>query len=230
MAAAGRRRASASRWPSALLAMLGLHFAIEAFISPARGAPRAPSKATMRVKVFDIPVPDFFKNDEEDIAPEQNTEEAAQVDETTGSSVVEVQMPLGIEFEERQGGDIYIKTVAEDSDAWAQGVRPGIQLVEISATFGDEMWNTRGVGMKQFTTVVNSRFGGSIKLALQTGAEKKGILSSFLDGFSSGSSAKKDAPAKESKEDAEQRVRSLADEFEREEAKLETKEMWNPFR
>lgn len=218
MAGAGRHRASASRWPSALFAMLGLHFAIEAFVSPVRGAPRAPSKATMRVKVFDL-VPSFFSKDEEDSAPEQSTED----------EVVEVQMPLGIEFEERQGGDIYIKSVAEDSDAWAQGVRSGIQLVEISATFGDEMWNTRGVGMTQFTTVVNSRFGGSIKLALLQTGEEKGILSSFLDGFS-GSAKKEEAPAQESKESAEQRQRSLAEEFEREEAVLEGKEMWNPFR
>eukprot|EP00930_Biecheleria_cincta_P074168 TRINITY_DN61373_c0_g1_i1.p2 TRINITY_DN61373_c0_g1~~TRINITY_DN61373_c0_g1_i1.p2 ORF type:complete len:252 (+),score=57.46 TRINITY_DN61373_c0_g1_i1:71-757(+) len=228
MAAAGRSRASASRWPSALLAMLGLHFSIEAFVSPARVHPRAPSRTAMRVKVFDIPIPAFFSNDEEDSAPAQST--GGRVDEKTGSRVVEVQMPLAVEFEERQGGDIFIKTVAEDSDAWAQGVRPDTQLVEVSATFGDEMWNTRGVGMKQFTTVVNSRFGGTIKLALKSGEEKKNILSNFLDGFSSGSKKQEEAAPKESKEDFEQRQRNLLIEFEREEARLADKDMWNPFR
>ena len=78
----------------------------------------------------------------QDPDPEEAGTKASR-DADDPSRVVEVTIPLGIDFEERDGGDIYIKSVDKSSDAYAQGIRPGAQLVMISATFGDEMWNTR---------------------------------------------------------------------------------------
>merc|ERR1719382_551889 len=115
---------------------------------------------------------------------------------------------------------IYIKDVDSDSDAYAQGVRPGAQLVMVSATFGDEMWNARNVGMTQFQTVVKSRFGSTMKLALEK--EDKG----FLDGLF-GFGAKQ-----ETEEDAVKKEQELSSIFEQEEAKLAGKggNMWDVFR
>jgi len=127
-------------------------------------------------------------------------------------------MPLGIDFEERDGGDIYIRGVDESSDAWSQGVRPGSQLVMVSATFGDEMWNARKVGMTQFMTVVNSRFGSTMKLALEK--EDSNILSSFFDAL---------APKEKTEADLK-KEKDLASVFDEEERKLDGKSMWNPFR
>ncbi|CAE7153182.1 unnamed protein product [Symbiodinium pilosum] len=133
-------------------------------------------------------------------------------------------MPLGVDFEERTGGDIYIKEVDKSSDAWAQGVRPGAQLVMISATFGDEMWNTQGVGMTQFLTVLNSRFGSSMKLALAK--EDQNVLSAFLDAFKGKASESQGSPQEE-----ERKQQNLEAIFDEEEEKLQNGGgMWNPFR
>ncbi len=134
------------------------------------------------------------------------------------SRTVEVSMPLGIEFEEKDGGDIYIKSVDKSSDAYAQGVRPGAQLVMISATFGDEMWNTRNVGLTQFFTVLNSRFGSTMKLALEK--EDQNVLAAFMDAF-------KPAPPPEVDEKKQADLEAMFDE---EEEKLKKSPgLWNPF-
>merc|ERR1712039_988569 len=135
---------------------------------------------------------------------------------SAGERLVECQLPLGIEFEEKDGGDIYIKSVEQDTDAWEQGVRPGAQLTMVSATFGDEMWSARKVGMTQFMQTLNSRFGSTISLAL----EKENILQNLFAAY---------APKPETKDDKKKKA-NMADAFEREEAKLQDKGMWNPFR
>jgi len=135
------------------------------------------------------------------------------------SRVVEVDLPLGVEFEEKEEGNVYVKTVDERSDAFAQGVRPGAQLVMVSATFGDEMWPTRGVGMTQLGTVIRSRFGSTIKLALEK--EDRNLLQSFFEQFQS---------KPQEKEVSADKQAALMDEFERAEKGLEDKNYWNPFR
>lgn len=133
--------------------------------------------------------------------------------------IVECNMPLGIQFEERAKGDIYIKDVDQNSDAWDQGVRPGAQLTFVSATFGDEMWNTKGVGMTQFMTVLRSRFGSTIKIALEK--ENKSLLGDFF--ASLGGSQEKTKKTTKSQEE-------LMAEFESTEKDLGNKQFWNPFR
>eukprot|EP00931_Biecheleriopsis_adriatica_P010484 TRINITY_DN111557_c1_g1_i1.p1 TRINITY_DN111557_c1_g1~~TRINITY_DN111557_c1_g1_i1.p1 ORF type:complete len:226 (-),score=81.30 TRINITY_DN111557_c1_g1_i1:85-762(-) len=206
----------------AALALLGLRSAWEVFVPTS--TTRTPSKIARRFNVLDIKWPKMPEyrgagNDPEE-EKEENTD-AAGDDLEDGTRVVEVSMPLGIDFEEKGGGDIYIKAVEKSSDAWAQGVRPGAQLVSVSATFGDEMWNTRNVGLTQFSTVINSRFGSTMKLALQK--EDQNVISAFMEAFTS----KKEA---ETEEQAAAKQASLEAEFERTEKDLEKKEMWNPFR
>ena len=48
-------------------------------------------------------------------------------------------MPLGIEFEERSGGDIYIKSVEKSSDAYAQGARSPGDVKETSQDLSSEI-------------------------------------------------------------------------------------------
>jgi len=132
---------------------------------------------------------------------------------------VECSLPLGVEFEERDGGDIYIKSVEHGTDAWEHGVRPGAHLTMVSATFGDEMWTTRKVGMSQFMTVLNSRFGATISLALEQ--EDQRVLQTIY--------AAETHRQHKAKEDRK-REASMAGAFEREEAKLQNKGMWNLLR
>jgi hypothetical protein len=178
------------------------------------------SRLPARVNIFDFNLPTV--GGEQLIDEEIGTKSQREADERT-SRLVECGLPLGITFEEKDGGDIYIKTVDESSDAYFQGVRPGAQLVLVSATFGDEMWNTKKVGMTQFQTVLNSRFGNTVKLALEK--ENKNEAGGFWEQFA----PKKPQTETEKKQEA-QRNANMAATFEEEEAKLADKNFWNPFR
>jgi hypothetical protein len=135
---------------------------------------------------------------------------------------VECSLPLGIEFKERDGGDIYVAAVEKGTDAWEQGVRPGVHVTMVSATFGAEMWTTRKVGMTQFLQVLNSRFGSSIALALER--EDQSVLRNLR--FAT------EAAHHRRRGEADEVARRNADMlhvFEREEASLQQKTSWNPF-
>jgi hypothetical protein len=172
------------------------------------------------VNIFDFNMPSV--GGQELIKEEVGTKSQREADEST-SRLVECGLPLGIKFEEKDGGDIYIKEVDETSDAYSQGVRPGSQLVMVSATFGDEMWNTKKVGMTQFMTVLGSRFGSTVRLALEK--ENKQAAGGFWDSFA----PKKPQTEAEKKEEAAKKA-NMAATFEEEEAKLADKNFWNPFR
>jgi hypothetical protein len=192
-----------------------------AFLLGPRPAPGRGSSAVARqVNIFEgFSLPDTQGNEPSGESSWDGARSAREADDS-GGRIVECGMPLGVEFEERGKGDIYVKAVDESSDAWSQGVRPGAQLTFISATFGDEMWNTKGVGMTQFMTVLKSRFGSTISLKLEK--EKQ----DFLQGFFAALQPKKDAEAEKNKKSQEE----LIAEFEAGEKDLEGKSFWNPFR
>jgi len=186
-------------------------------LGPAPAPGRGNSAVARQVNIFEgFSLPDTQGNEP---SGESSWDGARSAREAEGGEgrIVECGMPLGVEFEERGKGDIFIKEVDKASDAWAQGVRAGAQLTFISATFGDEMWNTRGVGMTQFITVLRSRFGSTIQLKLEN--EKK----DFLEGFLQSLQPKKDPKKQKSQE-------QLQAEFEKGEQDLEGKSFWNPFR
>lgn len=217
MAAFPRRRSTtAAMLAVALLAAVCCHTVLQAFVGSSAAAPKASTRVPMRVNIFDG-LPKFPAIGGEQDPDEVGTRSARAADEST-SRVVEVNMPLGIEFEERDGGDIFLKSVDPASDAYDQGVRAGAQVVMVSATFGDEMWNARKVGMTQLMTVVNSRFGATMKLALEK--EDKNFLSGFMEAFK---------PPPMSSEEQAKKEKQLSSVFEEEEAKLQKKEFWNPF-
>mmetsp|Transcript_135393 Transcript_135393/g.377146 ORF Transcript_135393/g.377146 Transcript_135393/m.377146 type:complete len:225 (-) Transcript_135393:84-758(-) len=215
-----RRHSMVTAVAVVLLAVASCRSVFNAFVgtTPAavgKGVARVP----LRVNIFDG-LPKFPSLGGEELNPDEvGTRSQRMADEST-SRLVEVNMPLGLDFEERDGGDIYIKSVDPSSDAFEQGVRPGAQLVMVSATFGDEMWNARKVGMTQFMTVVNSRFGATMKLALEK--EDKNILSEWMEAAF--------PKPKLSEEEQRKKAADLANEFEQEEAKLSDKNFWNPFR
>jgi len=189
--------------------------ALDFALAGAAAGARAPSQVQRRYSIFDgINLPSVG-------GPEQDPDEVgtrSQREVDSGARLVECSLPLGIEFEEKDGGDIYIKNVEQGTDAWEQGVRPGAHLTMLSATFGDEMWSARKVGMTQFYQTLNSRFGNTISLALEK--ENQNVLSSFFASF---------APKPETEEDKKRKA-NMGDVFEREEAKLQDKSFWNPFR
>ena len=49
-----------------------------------------------------------------------------------------------------------------------------------SATFGGEMWSTRGVGLDRVTRAIQVRSGQTVTLVVQSKAEQKSILSNLF--------------------------------------------------
>mmetsp|Transcript_71038 Transcript_71038/g.186255 ORF Transcript_71038/g.186255 Transcript_71038/m.186255 type:complete len:223 (-) Transcript_71038:198-866(-) len=212
------RRPRRSLLAAAALGAVCLNSALEGAFSltgkAAQPAARAATSRTqMQYNLFELPNFGGEKFDEEEASTR-----SARVADTANSRLVEVYLPLGINFEERNGGDIYIKDVDPESDAYDQGVRGGAQLVMVSATFGDEMWNAKKVGMTQFMTVLNSRFGSTIQLALEK--EDSNFIQSFFASLVPKNSPKADA-AKQA---------SMKSVFQQEEEKLREKNFWSPFR
>jgi len=217
--AASRRSSNGSAVAVVFLAFVGWHAVFVAFVggSPKTTASRVPA----RVNIFgDFNLPSIGG---QDVDKEELGTRSARVADEANSRVVECALPLGLKFEEKDGGDIYIKAVDESSDAYFQGIRPGAQVVMVSNTFGDEMLSTKNVRMTQFLQVLQSRFGNTVRLALEK--ENKQAASNFWEQFA----PKKPQTEAEKKQEA-QRNANMAATFEEEEAKLADKNFWNPFR
>ena len=52
-------------------------------------------------------------------------------------------------------------------------VKEGDIITMCSATFGDDMWSTRGVGLTRVLAAIRVRAGGTVKLVLESPAESK---------------------------------------------------------
>mmetsp|Transcript_19873 Transcript_19873/g.67316 ORF Transcript_19873/g.67316 Transcript_19873/m.67316 type:complete len:200 (-) Transcript_19873:201-800(-) len=101
---------------------------------------------------------------------------------SAGDRVVELNMPLGLDLEEDESGNVYVAKVRPGSNAAKSGaVFKGDIIAMCSATFGDEMWNTRGVGLARVTSTIQIRAGGDIKLVLEGTAEAEKKRARALD-------------------------------------------------
>jgi len=218
MAATSRRSSTGSVLAAVLLAAASCQALLTTFVGGlhAAAAPRVPA----RVNIFDFNLPTVGGSE---LNPDEVGSKSQREADEKNTRLVEISLPLGIRFEEKNGGDIFVQAVDESSDAYAQGIRPGCQVAMVSATFGDEMWQAEKVGMTQYMNVINSRFGNTIKLALK--GEDKNFLGGFLDQF------KPKKPLTEAeKQEAAKKQKKMSSVFEEEEAKLADKNFWNPFR
>eukprot|EP00933_Yihiella_yeosuensis_P023562 TRINITY_DN18353_c0_g2_i1.p1 TRINITY_DN18353_c0_g2~~TRINITY_DN18353_c0_g2_i1.p1 ORF type:complete len:215 (+),score=42.60 TRINITY_DN18353_c0_g2_i1:118-762(+) len=213
--ASSRRSRLVPAMGALLLSALSVRSVIEAFANVSQTPSSRSSRTSLRVNLFD-----GFQKAVRDANEKMSG--APIMDDATPPRIVEVELPLGVEFEERDGGDIYVQEVDPSSNAYAQGVRKGAQLVKMSATFGDEMWSTRKVGMMQFQTVLDSRFGNSIRMALTK--EDQNILRDLFDKIAKERGSGPDVDEEKAKMD------QLEAEFNKGERELDGKNMWNPFR
>lgn len=85
-----------------------------------------------------------------------------------GDRMVELRMPLGIELDEDKEGNVFVKKVEPNSRAAKTGmVFEGDYVVMVSATFGDDMWSARGVGLNRVLVTIKSRNSKPVKLVLE---------------------------------------------------------------
>lgn len=83
--------------------------------------------------------------------------------------VVELKRPLGIVLNEDDSGNVYVETVASRGNAARTGlVKEGDIVTMCSATFGDQLWSTRGVGLTRVLSAIRVRAGPTVKLVLES--------------------------------------------------------------
>mmetsp|Transcript_25293 Transcript_25293/g.81806 ORF Transcript_25293/g.81806 Transcript_25293/m.81806 type:complete len:212 (+) Transcript_25293:118-753(+) len=90
---------------------------------------------------------------------------------------VTIRKPLGLVLDENSSKDVYVKEVIKGGNADAMGaVKEGDIIAMCSATFGNDMWSTRGVGLGRVTRAIEVRSGQSVSLVVQSKREQKDFL------------------------------------------------------
>ncbi|CAM9833813.1 unnamed protein product, partial [Phaeothamnion confervicola] len=80
--------------------------------------------------------------------------------------------PLGLVLEEDGDRNVIVAEVRSGSNAAKSGkVKPGDKIAFVSATFGDEVWSARGVGLSRVQSAVKVRQGDYVTLVLESGKE-----------------------------------------------------------
>lgn len=88
--------------------------------------------------------------------------------------VVEIRQPLGLELDEDAQGNVYVKRVTKGGRADKTGkVFEGDIVAMVSATFGDDMWSARGVGLDRVVKSIQVRNTKPVKLALEARSEQE---------------------------------------------------------
>lgn len=82
---------------------------------------------------------------------------------------VVLQKPLGLVLEEGQDGMVFVAEIDRDGNAFDSGeVAEGDVVVAVSATFGEEVWSTRGVGLDRVLKSIRIRAGDFVTLVLES--------------------------------------------------------------
>jgi len=107
-------------------------------------------------------------NSDKDLMRFARQQRSAGVDDR----VVELKRPLGLVLNEDKQGNVYVETIAPRGNAARTGnVREGDLVTMCSATFGDQMWSTRGVGLTRVLSAIKVRSGNTVKLVFESTKE-----------------------------------------------------------
>jgi len=88
---------------------------------------------------------------------------------TSGDNLVEMKRPLGLVLNEDDDGNVYVETLAPKGNAARSGlVREGDIVTMCSATFGGQMWSTRGVGLTRVLAAIRVRAGPTVSLVFES--------------------------------------------------------------
>lgn len=87
---------------------------------------------------------------------------------------IEIKMPLGLELAEDKEGNVFVKSIEKGGRAEKTGkVFVGDIVAMASATFGDEMWSCRGVGLGRVLSTIKMRNTKPVKLVLEAADEQE---------------------------------------------------------
>jgi len=111
--------------------------------------------------------------------------------------VVELNRPLGLVLEEDEDGNVYVGAVAPKGNAARNGgVKPGDIVTMCSATFGDQMWTTRGAGLTRVLAAIRLRAGTTVKLVFESSRENATKAQSSSKAAAAADNARAKAQAK----------------------------------
>jgi len=131
---------------------------------------------------------------------------------SSGDNLVEMKRPLGLVLDEDENGNVFVQTVAPKGNAARSGlVKEGDIVTMCSATFGDQMWSTRGVGLSRVLTAIRVRTGPKVSLVFESTTQRK---------VKGAEVAKQAQAAKDARERAQGKRDDLMKEFDEDEKKL----------
>jgi len=91
-----------------------------------------------------------------------------------GDRMVELKMPLGMDLEEDENGNVYVKSIEKNGRAEKSGmIFVGDIVAMVSATFGDDMWSARGVGLDRVVSSIKVRNSKPVRLVLEAVNEQE---------------------------------------------------------
>lgn len=103
-------------------------------------------------------------NNDDDFMRWARQSRSAQADDV----VVQLIRPLGLVLAEDEYGNVFVETLAPKGNAARSGlVKEGDIVTMCSATFGDQMWSTRGVGLSRVLAAIRVR-SGPVKLVFES--------------------------------------------------------------
>merc|ERR1739842_30280 len=71
-------------------------------------------------------------------------------------------------------GNVYVETVAPRGNAARAGtIKEGDIVTMCSATFGDQMWSCRGVGLTRVLAAIRVRAGPTVSLVFESRSQRK---------------------------------------------------------
>lgn len=104
----------------------------------------------------------------------QDDEDRSRRKVQPGERAYNVKKPLGLVLEEAEDGMVFVADVDPKGNAARASrgdIRKGDILVAISATFGEEVWSTRGVGLPRVLKGIQVRFGDEVTLVFESPIE-----------------------------------------------------------
>jgi len=148
-------------------------------------------------------------NDDEDLMRESRSKRQAGVNDR----VVELKRPLGIVLDQDESGNVYVQTLAPRGNAARTGlVKEGDVVTMCSATFGDQLWSTRGVGLTRVLAAIKVRAGATVTLVLENSKDTQRAATMSTKAAQAAADARARAQAKRDKllrelEDDEKRLK-----------------------
>lgn len=131
---------------------------------------------------------------------------------SSGDNLVELKRPLGLVLDEDDDGNVFVQTVAPRGNAARSGlVQEGDIVTMCSATFGDEMWSCRGVGLTRVLAAIRVRAGPTVSLVFENQQQKK---------LKGAAVARQAQAAQEARERAQAKRDQLLNELEADEKRL----------